>query len=150
MLKLNFRWKKEVCIKVIFNSKVEFGSPIFQISVRSFSLECWTYDFFLSLTFSTISQHIFKKRAIFLFFIISCQKIEIHFTRFYSPNWDLSTFLDYFPFSIFFEFLNKKKRELQFTSEMADALTEEQIAEFREAFSLIDKDSDGEFIAILI
>ncbi|KAL1550170.1 hypothetical protein AAHA92_18170 [Salvia divinorum] len=26
---------------------------------------------------------------------------------------------------------------------MADALTEEQIAEFREAFSLIDKDSDG-------
>lgn len=28
---------------------------------------------------------------------------------------------------------------------MADALTQEQIAEFREAFSLIDKDSDGEF-----
>ncbi|CAA3031999.1 calmodulin 11, partial [Olea europaea subsp. europaea] len=26
---------------------------------------------------------------------------------------------------------------------MADALTEEQIAEFREAFCLIDKDSDG-------
>ena len=26
---------------------------------------------------------------------------------------------------------------------MADSLTEEQIAEFREAFSLIDKDADG-------
>ena len=28
---------------------------------------------------------------------------------------------------------------------MADALSETQIAEFREAFSLIDKDSDGAF-----
>merc|ERR1712064_161539 len=29
------------------------------------------------------------------------------------------------------------------TSKMADQLTEEQIAEFREAFSLFDKDGDG-------
>jgi Ca2+-binding EF-hand superfamily protein len=29
---------------------------------------------------------------------------------------------------------------------MADQLTEEQIAEFKEAFSLFDKDGDGEFI----
>lgn len=28
---------------------------------------------------------------------------------------------------------------------MADQLTEEQIAEFKEAFSLFDKDGDGEF-----
>lgn len=29
---------------------------------------------------------------------------------------------------------------------MADQLTEEQIAEFKEAFSLFDKDGDGEWI----
>jgi hypothetical protein len=29
---------------------------------------------------------------------------------------------------------------------MADQLTEEQIAEFKEAFSLFDKDGDGEFL----
>jgi calmodulin len=29
---------------------------------------------------------------------------------------------------------------------MADQLTEEQIAEFKEAFSLFDKDGDGELI----
>lgn len=29
---------------------------------------------------------------------------------------------------------------------MADALTEDQIAEFQEAFCMIDKDSDGELI----
>jgi len=29
---------------------------------------------------------------------------------------------------------------------MADQLTEEQIAEFKEAFSLFDKDGDGKFI----
>ena len=28
---------------------------------------------------------------------------------------------------------------------MADQLTEEQIAEFKEAFSLLDKDGDGEY-----
>ena len=28
---------------------------------------------------------------------------------------------------------------------MADQLTEEQIAEFKEAFSLFDKDGDGEY-----
>lgn len=28
---------------------------------------------------------------------------------------------------------------------MADQLTEEQIAEFKEAFSLFDKDGDGKF-----
>lgn len=31
---------------------------------------------------------------------------------------------------------------------MADQLTEEQIAEFKEAFSLFDKDGDGEFLAV--
>ena len=31
---------------------------------------------------------------------------------------------------------------------MADQLTEEQIAEFKEAFSLFDKDGDGELILI--
>lgn len=30
---------------------------------------------------------------------------------------------------------------------MSDALTEAQVAEFREAFSLIDKDSDGVFLS---
>ena len=30
------------------------------------------------------------------------------------------------------------------TTTMADQLTEEQIAEFKEAFSLFDKDGDGE------
>lgn len=30
---------------------------------------------------------------------------------------------------------------------MADQLTEEQIAEFKEAFSLFDKDGDGEFVS---
>lgn len=29
---------------------------------------------------------------------------------------------------------------------MADQLTEEQIAEFKEAFSLFDKDGDGKFV----
>ena len=29
---------------------------------------------------------------------------------------------------------------------MADQLTEEQIAEFKEAFSLFDKDGDGEWL----
>lgn len=33
---------------------------------------------------------------------------------------------------------------------MADQLTEEQIAEFREAFCLIDKDSDGMYICTYI
>jgi calmodulin len=32
---------------------------------------------------------------------------------------------------------------------MADQLTEEQIAEFKEAFSLFDKDGDGEFLSSL-
>ena len=32
---------------------------------------------------------------------------------------------------------------------MADQLTEEQIAEFKEAFSLFDKDGDGELILII-
>ena len=32
---------------------------------------------------------------------------------------------------------------------MADQLTEEQIAEFKEAFSLFDKDGDGEYPLIL-
>jgi calmodulin len=32
---------------------------------------------------------------------------------------------------------------------MADQLTEEQIAEFKEAFSLFDKDGDGESIKIV-
>ena len=32
---------------------------------------------------------------------------------------------------------------------MADQLNEEQIAEFKEAFSLFDKDGDGEFTLIL-
>ena len=31
---------------------------------------------------------------------------------------------------------------------MADQLTEEQIAEFKEAFSLFDKDGDGEFCVV--
>ena len=33
---------------------------------------------------------------------------------------------------------------------MADQLTEEQIAEFKEAFSLLDKDGDGELILIRV
>jgi calmodulin len=33
---------------------------------------------------------------------------------------------------------------------MADQLTEEQIAEFKEAFSLFDKDGDGEFVDKLL
>ena len=33
---------------------------------------------------------------------------------------------------------------------MADQLTEEQIAEFKEAFSLFDKDGDGEFMISVI
>jgi calmodulin len=32
---------------------------------------------------------------------------------------------------------------------MADQLTEEQIAEFKEAFSLFDKDGDGEYYYLL-
>ena len=31
---------------------------------------------------------------------------------------------------------------------MAEALTEGQIAEFQEAFCLIDKDSDGKFLSV--
>jgi calmodulin len=31
---------------------------------------------------------------------------------------------------------------------MADQLTEEQIAEFKEAFSLFDKDGDGELFVV--
>ena len=31
---------------------------------------------------------------------------------------------------------------------MADQLTEEQIAEFKEAFSLFDKDGDGEYLLV--
>ena len=31
---------------------------------------------------------------------------------------------------------------------MADQLTEEQIAEFKEAFSLFDKDGDGKFVTV--
>ena len=33
---------------------------------------------------------------------------------------------------------------------MADQLTEEQIAEFKEAFSLFDKDGDGESLPVSI
>jgi len=33
---------------------------------------------------------------------------------------------------------------------MADQLTEEQIAEFKEAFSLFDKDGDGEFRSFVV
>ena len=33
---------------------------------------------------------------------------------------------------------------------MADQLTEEQIAEFKEAFSLFDKDGDGEFVEDIV
>ena len=33
---------------------------------------------------------------------------------------------------------------------MADQLTEEQIAEFKEAFSLFDKDGDGKFTRLII
>ena len=32
---------------------------------------------------------------------------------------------------------------------MADQLTEEQIAEFKEAFSLFDKDGDGMYLVIM-
>jgi hypothetical protein len=32
---------------------------------------------------------------------------------------------------------------------MADQLTEEQIAEFKEAFSLFDKDGDGEWFVLM-
>eukprot|EP00985_Skeletonema_marinoi_P021409 scaffold13131_cov107-Skeletonema_marinoi.AAC.6 len=38
---------------------------------------------------------------------------------------------------------NKHELTLTLTSTMADQLTEEQIAEFKEAFSLFDKDGDG-------
>jgi Ca2+-binding EF-hand superfamily protein len=37
----------------------------------------------------------------------------------------------------------KQKRRIFFQIQMADQLTEEQIAEFKEAFSLFDKDGDG-------
>jgi calmodulin len=40
------------------------------------------------------------------------------------------------------QFSRKKKQTTQ-TNNMADQLTEEQIAEFKEAFSLFDKDGDG-------
>jgi len=33
---------------------------------------------------------------------------------------------------------------------MADQLTEEQIAEFKEAFSLFDKDGDGEYFFCIV
>jgi hypothetical protein len=36
-----------------------------------------------------------------------------------------------------------------YTTTMADQLTEEQIAEFKEAFSLFDKDGDGEYGIVL-
>jgi len=44
-------------------------------------------------------------------------------------------------------FYHNKARQLTLTltSTMADQLTEEQIAEFKEAFSLFDKDGDGEY-----
>jgi len=43
-------------------------------------------------------------------------------------------------------FHNKARQlTLTLTSTMADQLTEEQIAEFKEAFSLFDKDGDGEY-----
>ena len=42
-----------------------------------------------------------------------------------------------------------KARQRTRTLTMADQLTEEQIAEFKEAFSLFDKDGDGEYPMIL-
>ena len=33
---------------------------------------------------------------------------------------------------------------------MADQLTEEQIAEFKEAFSLFDKDGDGKLVVTIV
>ena len=39
--------------------------------------------------------------------------------------------------------LTRKSRDSQAFCAMADQLTEEQIAEFKEAFSLFDKDGDG-------
>ena len=50
--------------------------------------------------------------------------------------------------------LNKTKAQANALSStktltMADQLTEEQIAEFKEAFSLFDKDGDGEYRLIL-
>jgi calmodulin len=37
----------------------------------------------------------------------------------------------------------EEKKKIIFEIQMADQLTEEQIAEFKEAFSLFDKDGDG-------
>jgi Ca2+-binding EF-hand superfamily protein len=39
--------------------------------------------------------------------------------------------------------VGRKKKKIIFEIQMADQLTEEQIAEFKEAFSLFDKDGDG-------
>ena len=39
--------------------------------------------------------------------------------------------------------MTRKSRDSKASSAMADQLTEEQIAEFKEAFSLFDKDGDG-------
>ncbi len=42
-----------------------------------------------------------------------------------------------------FSVIQRKYTKKYFPREMADQLTEEQIAEFKEAFSLFDKDGDG-------
>jgi hypothetical protein len=43
-------------------------------------------------------------------------------------------------------FISPFFKQEQTTATMADQLTEEQIAEFKEAFSLFDKDGDGAFL----
>jgi hypothetical protein len=52
------------------------------------------------------------------------------------------------PITIILAFpFNSLSLESSFNPRMSDALTEAQVAEFREAFSLIDKDSDGGFFS---
>ena len=43
----------------------------------------------------------------------------------------------------FFPRLSREERRRETSNEMADTLTDEQIAEFKEAFALFDKDGDG-------
>jgi len=64
---------------------------------------------------------------------------QCHFRQLTPQRYSSSTFID---FRLHF-FIQSKHLQHHSLSKMADQLTEEQIAEFKEAFSLFDKDGDG-------
>lgn len=63
------------------------------------------------------------------------------------PNKNISKKREHRVFTVIEGIVKEKKKKRR---KMAEQLTEEQIAEFKEAFSLFDKDGDGKLIVFLL